>query len=517
MVQNKKSSIARSRQTMRGNVVETSRGLSALNTLTGLINRASELEDVLDDGVGKIMDITGAEAASIWLLDEESGQFILSAFQGLSAANRHEMAKMKREEGIIGQILETKAPLISEDLPNDSKLNRGLLASEGFRSVAYLPLKDGEKVLGILTLASREPGRFSPSRGELLMAIAHQIFVALGNTRLFEETQHNLRRLRALRGIDGDGAVTSTLDLRNALDILLRIFSLYTKEKDQFSNEQVEFLSMLSSQAATAIQNVQLYEEMKNLTCELETSNRIKDEFLSVMSHELRTPLNVVMGYTAMIKDGMLGEISSQQEKALEKVITRANDLLSMISSILDTVRLEAGVVEVGSHKFSLVDFLEGLRSSYDVPTNKRFTLTWDYQSDFPMMITDSEKLKRILKSLIDNAIKFTANGSVTISARYVPAAEAVEFKVVDSGIGISKEAMPLIFERFRQLDSSETRVYGGVGLGLYIVKKLTELIGGKIGLESAPGKGSIFTVTIPVAIHQQAGKQEAERILPSA
>lgn len=141
MVQNKKSSIARSRQTMRGNVVETSRGLSALNTLTGLINRASELEDVLDDGVGKIMDITGAEAASIWLLDEESGQFILSAFQGLSAANRHEMAKMKREEGIIGQILETKAPLISEDLPNDSKLNRGLLASEGFRSVAYLPFK----------------------------------------------------------------------------------------------------------------------------------------------------------------------------------------------------------------------------------------------------------------------------------------------------------------------------------------------------------------------------------------
>lgn len=256
---------------------------------------------------------------------------------------------------------------------------------------------------------------------------------------------------------------------------------------------------------------------MKNLTCELETSNRIKDEFLSVMSHELRTPLNVVMGYTAMIKDGMLGEISSQQEKALEKVITRANDLLSMISSILDTVRLEAGMVEVGSHKFSLVDFLEGLRSSYDVPTNKRFTLTWDYQSDFPMMITDSEKLKRILKSLIDNAIKFTANGSVTISARYVPAAEAVEFKVVDSGIGISKEAMPLIFERFRQLDSSETRVYGGVGLGLYIVKKLTELIGGKIELESAPGKGSIFTVTIPVAIHQQAGKQEAERILPSA
>ncbi|MFQ5904245.1 MAG: ATP-binding protein, partial [Candidatus Binatia bacterium] len=279
---------------------------------------------------------------------------------------------------------------------------------------------------------------------------------------------------------------------------ILGVLSFYTKKEHEFSSEEVEFLSTLAGQAAIAIHHSQLYEEMTTLAGELTRSNRVKDEFLSVMSHELRTPLNVVMGYTEMIKDGMLGEINPEQEKALRKVISRAKDQLAMITGILQTTQLEARSVMVERHVVSLTNFLGELRSTNDVPMDKELTLNWDYPSDLPPVVTDSTKLKHILQNLINNAIKFTEKGSVTISARLLPEAKTVEFKVKDTGIGFKKEFLPIIFEKFRQVDSSETRLHGGVGLGLYIVKQFTDMLGGKVEVESEPSKGSTFTVTIP-------------------
>lgn len=283
-----------------------------------------------------------------------------------------------------------------------------------------------------------------------------------------------------------------------AREEILGVLSFYTKEEHQFSHEEVEFLSTLASQAAVAIHNSQLYKKMADLAGDLAKSNRIKDEFLSVMSHELRTPLNVVMGYTGMVKDGMLGEMNQQQGEALGKVLTRSRDLLSMITSILQVTSIEADEVKMESHVVGLVDFLSELTSSYAVPLDKEVVLVWDYSSELPVLSTDSAKLKQIFQNLINNAIKFTEKGHVIISVRYFPEAKSLEIKVADSGIGISKEMLPAIFDKFYQVDSSETRRYGGVGLGLYIVKKFTELLGGKVGVESELNKGSIFTVTIP-------------------
>lgn len=245
--------------------------------------------------------------------------------------------------------------------------------------------------------------------------------------------------------------------------------------------------------------------ELEKANSELEQANRgllqankAKDEFLSVMSHELRTPLNVVIGYTGMIKDKMLGEVNPEQERALDKVITRSDDLLKMIIEILQATSLEAHAVKMEEQEVSLGSFLDDLKSNYEVPVNKELSFSWDYPSELPTVTTDSEKLKQILQNLINNAVKFTERGQVTISARYNPRAKAVEFKVADTGMGIHKELLPSIFEMFRQGDSSETRSYGGVGIGLYIVRKFTDLLGGTIEAESEPGKGSIFTVTIP-------------------
>jgi len=128
----------------------------------------------------------------------------------------------------------------------------------------------------------------------------------------------------------------------------------------------------------------------------------------------------------------------------------------------------------------------------------KELTLTWDYPLDLPLVKTDGEKLKHILQNLINNAIKYTDRGAVKISTQCLPGAKVVKFQVADTGIGIPKDEMPFIFEMFRQVEGSQARSSGGVGLGLHIVKKFTELIGGEIEVESEPGKGSIFTVTMP-------------------
>ncbi|MBI4490736.1 MAG: hypothetical protein HY694_16755 [Deltaproteobacteria bacterium] len=169
-----------------------------------------------------------------------------------------------------------------------------------------------------------------------------------------------------------------------------------------------------------------------------------------------------------------------------------------MITEILQATSIEAQAVKVEEQEVSLGGFLDDLRSNYEVPVDKELALKWDYSPELPTVRTDSEKLRHILQNLINNAVKFTERGQVTISARYNPRAKAVEFKVVDTGIGIQKELLPFIFDMFRQADSSETRSYGGVGIGLYIVRKFTDLLGGTIDAVSEPGKGSIFTVTIP-------------------
>ena len=240
------------------------------------------------------------------------------------------------------------------------------------------------------------------------------------------------------------------------------------------------------------------YEELRKTHDDLLKATKAKDEFLSVMSHELRTPLNVIMGYLGMIKEGFLGAVNPEQESALDKVMGRSGDLLTMISQILQATSIEAGKVQMEKQEFELKDFLEDLKSHYEIPLNKGIALNWDYPLDSLTIKTDNGKLKHILQNLINNAIKFTDEGQVSISVRYMAEAKSVEFKVADTGIGIKKELLPSIFEMFRQADSSDTRSYGGVGLGLYIVKKYTELLGGSIEADSALGKGSAFTITLP-------------------
>ncbi|MGH7831577.1 MAG: ATP-binding protein [Candidatus Binatia bacterium] len=269
----------------------------------------------------------------------------------------------------------------------------------------------------------------------------------------------------------------------------LGVLGIYAREEREFTKEEIDFVKTLAAQAAIAIYNAQLYEELIK-------ANKVKDEFLNVMSHELRTPLTVVTGYVGMLRDGVMGEINPDQQMACGKIMRRTEDLLGMVNSVLFTASLEARAITVEKEPVDVVALLSELRSAYEGSLEKDLALVWDCPPELPTLSTDGPKLKHILQNLINNAIKFTDKGSVTISVRREKG--GVEFEAADTGIGIPKEMLSAIFEKFKQVDSSQTRIYGGVGLGLYIVKKFTEMLGGTVTVDSKPGNGSTFTVILP-------------------
>ncbi len=281
------------------------------------------------------------------------------------------------------------------------------------------------------------------------------------------------------------------------------IIHLSSHKLGYFDEEQKDLLGAIAQQMSIAMENRELFDDLKASRNELESASKIKNEFLSVMSHELRTPLSVVMGYAGMIKEKLLGEINPKQEEALEKLLGRANDQLCMINAIMQATQIETREVVVQRQLVNLSDLLTQLKSEYESTHDKeRVALIWEYPSQPLPVVSDSAKLRQILVNLISNATKFTNHGSVTVSMRLTEkqGKNWVELKVADTGIGIPSDQIPRIFDRFFQVDSSETRLYGGLGLGLYIVKKFTELFGGRVEVESEPGKGSTFTVTIPHA-----------------
>jgi signal transduction histidine kinase len=289
-------------------------------------------------------------------------------------------------------------------------------------------------------------------------------------------------------------------------DKIIGVLALYTRAPRDFSEHEVEFLTTLANQAAMAVQNAQLYHrtleqsaELHRANVSLEKSNRTKADLLSVMSHEFRTPLNLIMGYAGMLKEGCLGEISQEQQKALERILTSSDDLLALVISLLQAAGIEANTVQLNCKEVVLSNLLVQLKADLRLPREKKLELVWDCPPDLPNVVTDGEKLKYVLCNLIDNAVKFTDCGQIKVSSRALPEGKKVEFEICDTGVGIPSEALPAVFEKFQQLDSSVTRPYAGLGLGLYIAKKFTELLGGELSVSTEVGKGSTFTVALPV------------------
>lgn len=274
--------------------------------------------------------------------------------------------------------------------------------------------------------------------------------------------------------------------------------AFFTRWEYDFTEEERRFVATLAAQLAVVVQHALLYEQIQRQADELRDANKVKDEFLGVVSHELKTPLNIISGYAGMLSERMLGEISPLQEKALQTMLRQSKELHLTISSVLQVSCIESNLSKPDLHETNMWEFLYELKSFYDYPLGKDIELVWDIPPELPVLEVDRGKLKQILLNVINNAVKFTERGSVIVSVRYSAAKAMFEFDVEDTGSGIPPARIPVIFERFRQADSSDSRIYGGVGLGLYIVKKYVDLLHGTIDVRSKLGEGSKFTIRIP-------------------
>jgi signal transduction histidine kinase len=229
-----------------------------------------------------------------------------------------------------------------------------------------------------------------------------------------------------------------------------------------------------------------------------EAADRTKSEFLATMSHELRTPLTVILGYTDLIIEETFGALTSEEIDILQRIRRNGHELLDLITAVLDLSRLEAGRLPVEVSKVQVSQLLKEIeRETQELQAQSSLTFAWKAEDNLPYLFTDPGKLKIIIKNLINNAIKFTQKGCVVIDAH--ASGSGVTIRVTDTGIGIPAEALPIIFEPFRQFTSTTTRQYGGTGLGLHIVRRLLELLGGTITVESEVGQGSTFQVWVPI------------------
>jgi signal transduction histidine kinase/DNA-binding response OmpR family regulator len=260
-------------------------------------------------------------------------------------------------------------------------------------------------------------------------------------------------------------------------------------------------------------------EELQSTTEELQTANeelswanekvmeadRLKSEFLANMSHELRTPLNSVIALSDILLARMDGDLTGEQEKQIRIIQKSGKHLLDLINDILDLSKIEAGKMEVHVGGFRIEDVVWDVGSTVTpLASEKGLNIGFTKDEAVPVIWSDRNKVKQILLNLVSNAVKFTPRGgSITIDATHRDG--SLEIKVIDTGIGIGRENLEKIFDEFRQVDGSYTREYGGTGLGLAITRRLVRLLGGDIGVESEAGKGSVFTVNIPIVLDEAA------------
>ncbi len=324
-------------------------------------------------------------------------------------------------------------------------------------------------------------------------------------------------RVDSLEFFENDGLLSFLVVPLVATNSALGCLVFLNRDAHEFGDEEIEFVSTLAGQAAMAIHHAELYEQSRRQAEELRGAHKIKDEFLRAVSSQLKTPLNVITGYTDMFREGLLGTMTPIQEKAIETVARQSKDLHGLINSVLQVSDIETEPLHLEIHELNIWEFLSEMRLLYDTPLTKDVKLIWDCPSDFPIVQGDRRKLRHIMENLINNAIKFTEHGSVTVSARYLVGKKMLEIKVTDTGPGIPEEQISTIFERFRRGEDAETGTpRSGVGLGLYIVKKFLDLLDGKIHVESHAGGGSTFTVQIPAPIKPSYSPHE-QLILPTA
>ena len=275
------------------------------------------------------------------------------------------------------------------------------------------------------------------------------------------------------------------------------------KSPGEFVRNTIDLLKTFAAQSVLAIQNAHLFREIEDKGRQLALASQHKSQFLANMSHELRTPLNAILGYTELILDSIYGEIPDKARATLDRVQSNGKHLLGLINDVLDLSKIEAGQLNLTLTDYSMKNVVHNVFGAVEsLANNKKLALKVDLATELPASHGDERRLTQVLLNLVGNALKFTDQGEVTIKAS--AANGAVTVAVRDTGPGISESDQAKIFEEFQQADSSTTKEKGGTGLGLAIAKRIIEMHGGRLWVESELGKGSTFAFTVPVSVEKQ-------------
>jgi two-component system, NtrC family, sensor kinase len=282
--------------------------------------------------------------------------------------------------------------------------------------------------------------------------------------------------------------------------IPIGVLTLARSEVRPFAEKQIELVSTFADQAAIAIENVRLFDEIQDKSRQLAEASEHKSHFVSSMSHELRTPLNAIIGLTEMMVSNAARFGTEKAQEPLQRVNRAGTHLLGLINQVLDLSKIEAGKLELNSQTVQLAPMInEVIGTAGQLAEQNKNRLVVDVQENLGALTVDPMRLRQILLNLLSNAFKFTNEGEVTLRARRVAnGRDWIELAVADTGIGMTAEQQAKLFEEFTQADSSTARQYGGTGLGLAISRKLARMMGGDVTVASEPGKGSVFTVHLP-------------------
>jgi signal transduction histidine kinase len=363
--------------------------------------------------------------------------------------------------------------------------------------VSWLTTRNMEQALRDLRILNRELDQRVEDRTRELSEALMRELVEAGKTQAI------------LQGIADGVLVFDENEKAIAREGRGRLLALLTKPADNAHTLRIEWNEKTLSVNAASITNGMgntfgTVAVIRDFTREAEIE-RMKNSFVAMVSHELRTPLNAVLAYAEMLRDAVFGSLNEKQFSASNRIYINSQRLLNIVSDLLDQAQIEAGRLKIQLQKFQTAELIDNLHSVMEKPAqDKGLELTAEIGPEVPpALFGDIHRIQQILVNLVNNAVKFTDKGRISVRI-FCPDEKTWAIAVQDTGPGIPLGDQPYVFEAFRQVESITTREHGGIGLGLSIVKRLAILMGGDIALESAVGKGSTFTVTLPLDPSQE-------------